>query len=390
MPKLNPANPLPRCWNVASNGSEAEITFYGDVLPESPRDWWTNEIIEGMYITPETFAKDLEKIKNAARITIKINSLGGDVYTALAIHNALKDLKGHKTVIVEGIAASAASVLAMAGDEIKMYPGSIMMIHGVATMVWAYIKIPDLEKMQAALDVSERAIAAIYSAKTGKDVDELREMMTNETWMTGAEAVEAGFATELLVDDDKAPAIGISNSGRTLLVNGIRHNVAGLSIPEKFHIPMVAMEPTAPAIENQTESVTKGAEAMTREELQAQFPELVNEITQEAVTAAVNAERQRIQEIEEIEASVGDANLINDAKFVNPVNAAQLALIAMKNQAKMGASFIEARRQEQETVNNIPAAATDQTDATALEKADKQATADKIAQLSAQYKEIFK
>lgn len=98
--------PLPteRFWNMAEiDGDTAEITMYGDVVSAQPIDWWTGEPEPGQYITPEGFAEDLAQIKDKKVINIKINSLGGDVYTAIAIHNALKALPGQKNVIVEAL-----------------------------------------------------------------------------------------------------------------------------------------------------------------------------------------------------------------------------------------------------------------------------------------------
>ena len=100
-------------WNVASIGDDdGEITLYGDVVSRQPVDWWTGEPEPGLYIAPESFMEDLAAVKGKSNITIKINSCGGDLYTGIAIHNAIKGLTGHKVVVVEGIAASAASVIA--------------------------------------------------------------------------------------------------------------------------------------------------------------------------------------------------------------------------------------------------------------------------------------
>ena len=105
-------------WSMVSyeEADRAEITLYGDVISQKPRSFWTDEVLEGQYITPEDFAEDLARIRDKAEVVIKINSCGGDLYTGIAIHNALKGLSGHKTVIVEGIAASAASVIACASE----------------------------------------------------------------------------------------------------------------------------------------------------------------------------------------------------------------------------------------------------------------------------------
>ena len=93
----NPASAR-KCWNVITGaGSDsAEITLYGDVCSQQPTDWWTGEPAPGLYITPEGFLDDLAQIKDKSEIVVKINSGGGDLYTGIAIHNALKSLKGHK------------------------------------------------------------------------------------------------------------------------------------------------------------------------------------------------------------------------------------------------------------------------------------------------------
>lgn len=218
-------------WNVASIGDdEGEITLYGDVVSRQPVDWWTGEPEPGLYIAPESFMEDLAAVKGKSNITIKINSCGGDLYTGIAIHNAIKGLTGHKVVVVEGIAASAASVIACAGDEVQVYPGSMVMIHGVAGLLYDYYTLADLKKLQKDFDASERAIAEIYHAKTGLEVDQLRSMMTRETWMVGQEAIDNGFADTLLTDE--GPDVALSADKKVLLVAGIRHDVKGFR-----HIP---------------------------------------------------------------------------------------------------------------------------------------------------------
>lgn len=120
-------NTPPKFWNVVADerSDTAEIVLYGDIVSQQPVDFWTGQAIEGNYITPEGFLDDLSKCKGKNNLTIRLNSCGGDLFTGIAIHNALKGFNGKKTVIVEGIAASAASVIACAGDEVQVYPGSI-------------------------------------------------------------------------------------------------------------------------------------------------------------------------------------------------------------------------------------------------------------------------
>ncbi len=330
-------------WNVASTGDdEGEITLYGDVVSRQPVDWWTGEPEPGLYIAPESFMEDLAAVKGKSNITIKINSTGGDLYTGIAIHNAIKGLSGHKVVIVEGIAASAASVIACAGDEVQVYPGSMVMIHGVAGLLMDYYTLADLKKLQKDFDASERAIAEIYHAKTGIEVEQLRSMMTRETWMVGQEAIDNGFADTLLEGD--GPDVSVSADKQVLLVAGIRHNIKGLhNVPSTIRInsihaaPAAGNKPTGNGGENRKED-----EPMTLEEMRAQHPDLVAQIEQQAAANAITQERARIEAIDSIAASVGDAQLVRDAKYgENTCTAEQLALKAMQKQAALGAKHLK-------------------------------------------------
>ena len=376
-----------RFWNIAEiDGDSAEITMYGDVVPQQPIDWWTGEPLPGQYISPEGFAEDLAQIKDKKIINIKINSCGGDVYTALAIHNALKSLPGHKNVIVEGIAASAASVIAMAGDTVKVYPGSIIMIHGVSCFVYDYVQISDLKKLVKAMDASERAISAIYAGKTGADETTLRAMMDKETYMAGAEAINKGFADELL--DGAGPAMQLNAAENILIVNGIQHHIDGLHIPDWLHIPMLAAGLKQPVDHiSSTPTDPKGEQnAMTLEELKEQHPDLVAQIAQDAV----EKDRARIQEIEEIQDTIGDAALIAEAKFTKPTNAAELALAAMKKQAALGADYLQNRKKELQDAQDVGAEPAKADDPLNMGKADEAETKAKIAELGNLYKTVFK
>ena len=289
-------------WNVASIGDdEGEITLYGDVVSRQPVDWWTGEPEPGLYIAPESFMEDLAAVKGKSNITIKINSCGGDLYTGIAIHNAIKGLTGHKVGGVEGIAASAASVIACAGDEVQVYPGSMVMIHGVAGLLYDYYTLADLKKLQKDFDASERAIAEIYHAKTGLEVDQLRSMMTRETWMVGQEAIDNGFADTLLTDE--GPDVTLSADKKVLLVAGIRHDVKGFRhIPGT--IPIDNSIHAAPAAGNKHAAAKNDGpkkednKTMTLEEMRAQHPDVVAQIEQQAAETARTQERARIEAID--------------------------------------------------------------------------------------------
>lgn len=242
------APPATKFWNVASVGEdEGEITLYGDVMSQQPVDWWTGEPEPGLYITPEGFMEDLAAVKDKGHITVKLNSCGGDLYTGIAIHNALKALSGEVNVVVEGIAASAASVIMCAGDTVTVYPGSLVMIHGVSVVLWDSLNIQDMKQLIKGMDASERAVAEIYNGKTGLGVDTLRGMMTKETWMTGREALDKGFADAIKEDEDD-PDMSMSSDRKVLFVNGVRHNVEGLhNVPGTIPIQKSAKPAARPA-----------------------------------------------------------------------------------------------------------------------------------------------
>lgn len=344
----------PKFWNVVSVGEdEGEITLYGDVMSQQPVDWWTGEPEPGLYITPEGFMEDLAAVKDKARITVKLNSCGGDLYTGIAIHNALKALTGEVNVVVEGIAASAASVIMCAGDTVTVYPGSLVMIHGVSVVLWDSVNIQDMKQLIKGMDASERAVAEIYNGKTGIATETLRSMMTKETWLTGREAVEKGFADTLKEDEDD-PDMSMSADKKVLYVNGVKHNIEGLrNVPGTIPIQRSANPAARPAANKRpTNKAVKKPEGgkpnMTLEELRAQEPDLVSQIEQDARNAAqqanadaVAAERQRIEAIDSIAASIPDPQLVHDAKYgENPCTAQELCFRVMQQSAKSGQQFL--------------------------------------------------
>ena len=352
-PAAAPTATATKFWNVATVGDdEAEITLYGDVMSRQPTDWWTGEPEPGLYITPEGFMEDLAAVKDKGHITVKLNSCGGDLYTGIAIHNALKALSGEVNVVVEGIAASAASVIMCAGDTVTVYPGSLVMIHGVSVYLWDSLNIQDMKQLMKGMDASERAVAEIYNAKTGIAVDTLRGMMTKETWLTGREALEKGFADNLL-EDEEDPDMSMSHDRKVLYVNGIGHNVEGLRhIPGTIPIQKSAKPAARPAANkrptNQAAKPKGGKNHMTLEELKAQEPDLVSQIEQAAVgaataqtTDAVTAERQRLAAIDSIAASIPDQKMVHDAKYGdNPCTAQELCFRVMQQSAAAGQQFL--------------------------------------------------
>ena len=357
-----PAAAAPKFWNVASvSDDEGEITLYGDVVSQQPVDWWTGEPEPGLFITPEGFMEDLAAVKGKRKITVKLNSGGGDLYTGIAIHNALKALGSEVNVVVDGIAASAASVIMCAGDTVTVYPGSLVMIHGVSVRLFGSLNIQDMKQLIKGMDASERAVAEIYNAKTGIAVDSLRSMMTKEIWMTGREAIEKGFANTLKEGADE-PEMSMSTDKKVLYCNGVQLNIEGWSnVPGTIPVKSDASPAAKPGANKPVATATKsegGKHPMTIDKMRAAHPEVVAQIEQDArnaaqaqanqaTTDAVNAERQRLAAIDSIAASIPNQQLVHDAKYgENPCTAQELCFRVMQQSAASGQQFLQNYQQD--------------------------------------------
>ena len=165
--------------------TERVLTLNGTIAEES---WFDDDV------TPQLFKEEL--LSGSGDITVWINSPGGDCVAAAQIYNMLRDYKGNVTVKVDGIAASAASVIAMAGTEVLMSPVSTMMIHNPAT-----VAMGDHNEMQKAIEMLnevKESIINAYEIKTGLSRAKLAHLMDAETWMNAKKAVELGFADGII------------------------------------------------------------------------------------------------------------------------------------------------------------------------------------------------
>lgn len=390
--------PLPPYSMAINDEGEAEITLYGDIVQEIPRDWWTDEPIDGMYISLESFMEDLKTLENASHITVRIHSVGGDAYAAITIHNRLRELKAKKTIIVDGVAMSGGSLIMCAGDTVKVNPSSLIMIHTCWLFLIGGYNSAELRKMANSNDAVDKAQAAIYRNKTGISDADILAMMEAETYMTGEEAVEKGFADELA--DGERLKIAASADRRTLYVDGraLKLPTAAKQLPATLNIPTfspasaVGINTKQPA---QTGSKEGGNKPManTVDELRKEYPELTAQMEADAKAAvvppdntvdiqtAVETERQRQQEIDEIAPSILDADMIREAKYgEKPCTAQELAFLAMKKQAEKGEKHLTDAATDfaASGANNVPSAASPvaETDPESKEAIETQAKAD--------------
>ncbi|MGO0617981.1 head maturation protease, ClpP-related [Leclercia adecarboxylata] len=168
-------------------------------------DYW------GEGVTASRIAGALRSL-NGADVTVNINSPGGDMFEGLAIYNLLREYDGKVTVKVLGLAASAASIIAMAGDDVQIGRGAFLMIHNC--WVYAMGNRHDLAQIAADMEPFDKAMSDIYQARSGLDAATVEKMMDGETYIGGSDAVAKGFADSLLsadeiADDDDSPAAAL-------------------------------------------------------------------------------------------------------------------------------------------------------------------------------------
>ena len=187
---------MKKFWNwIRDETGGRTLRLEGPIDAES---FWGDEV------TPRMFREDLEA--DDGDITVWINSPGGNVFAAAEIYTMLKDYAGKVTVKVASIAASAASVVAMAGDTVQMSPTALLMLHDPSTVTMGNAR--DMEKAIAALNEVKEAIVNAYAAKSGLRRGRIADLMSEETWLNAKKAVELGFADEVLYDDKKPEGDG--------------------------------------------------------------------------------------------------------------------------------------------------------------------------------------
>ncbi len=178
-------------WNFSENENKERTLYLSGVIADEA---WLDD-----NITPKQFKEEL--LKDDKDITLWINSIGGDVLLAIQIYNMLKEYKGKVTVKIDALAASAASIVAMAGDKIYVSPLSIIMVHNPETL--AVGNKYDMEKAGEMLDEIKEAIINAYECKTKLARNQIAEFMDNETWFSAKKAVEFGFADGILYEEDE-------------------------------------------------------------------------------------------------------------------------------------------------------------------------------------------
>lgn len=179
-------------WNPAIKASDENDNTIGIYDPIG-YDYWDDSGVTAKRISAALRSLD------GADVVVNINSPGGDVFEGLAIYNLLREYKGHVTVRVLGVAASAASFIAMAADEIQIARAGFFMIHNAWTGLWGNRN--DLRETADFLEQIDDTIADIYHVRSGLSMDELKTDMDKERWINGRDAIDSGFADAFLPSD---------------------------------------------------------------------------------------------------------------------------------------------------------------------------------------------
>ncbi|WP_243428932.1 head maturation protease, ClpP-related [Clostridium botulinum] len=374
IPKLNPKNVKiinsignknneVRFWNfVETPDEEVELMLYGEFV--SQKSWWNDD----GQITASDFKEQLDLYKDRDNITVRINSNGGDVFTASAIYTLLKDCKASITVKIDGMAMSAATVVAMAGDKVLIPSTSIFMIHDPLAGLCGYYNISDLEKVINRLSVVKNTIINAYINKTDKTKEEIEDLMTNELWLTGEDAVNEGFCDEVMFSEtDNEPVL----DGNNLIINSVSIDLANYNVSDEFKTKIKnkkGIEKNQSGFSNtaniQNDSFLninknqRGEDEVIKnaQELKNKYPDVYNEV----VNTAKEEERNRIKNIDELGAQ-GYEDLINKAKYEEMKDAGSCAIAIMKAQKGEGENFLKNREDDVATsnVNKVPVANAD-------------------------------
>ena len=224
-------------WNWArdANTGIRVLTMRGPISDET---WFGDEV------TPGEFRAELNE--GSGPVAAWIDSPGGDVFAAAQIYNMLKDYKDEVNVHIDSLAASAASVIAMAGKTVEISPTGYLMIHNPSMMAWG--DSAEMQRAKNMLDEVKEGIINAYEMKTGLPRDEISRMMDAETWLSAKKAVELGFADKIMFEGESEPENSVSLSfSRLAVTNSLLSRM--MAAPERdTHIPL----PTPAKTESQT------------------------------------------------------------------------------------------------------------------------------------------
>ena len=317
-------------WKVtAKSDTDAEILLY-DIISD-----FESEACG--YVNARGLINRIKALGNVENITLRINSVGGDVFEAQAMYSYLRSHPANITVRVDGLAASAASLVAMAGNRIIMPTNALMMIHNPAGGVWG--EAEDMRDTAEILDKIRDTIANVYIARTGLEREKVISMMDSETWLTATEAHELKFCDEV---EESVTATAMAVKGGTIFLSGFGFTRIDENLSAKLPENTVMMRAENKAVSKPEEEKNEmGTEIKNVVDLESAYPELVGEIR----ASAVNAERERLRTLDSLNAP-GREGIIAKAKYEDPKDARDIAIELLQSdtaQAQLTALYQDAQ-----------------------------------------------
>lgn len=329
---------MKKFWNfVDTGGDSAELQLFGTISSED--DWWSDDCV-----TYRNFINDLNALGAKKNINVLIQSGGGDVFAANAIYNALVANGATITATIIGLCASAATIVLQAASTRRIAKNGILMAHNPSVTLRGSYKADELLKLVEATDKVRESIVSVYRDRLGKTDEEIKELMDNESWYVGQEAVENGFCDEVIDE-------GFQNSYQNsdvLTLKGVGYsftNYVEAFVPDDIRKKVQDLSKT-PQKDNGTFSNTnkqKGngkmgstpnTEAPTIQDaaqLRSTYPDFVNQIVEDAI----KEERDRLKAIDSIAHGIPDEVLMK-AKYDEPMSAADLALAQLQANNRAG------------------------------------------------------
>ncbi|WP_051089454.1 head maturation protease, ClpP-related [Microbulbifer variabilis] len=267
---------------AAANNTEADIYLYDSI------GYWE--------LTTKDFARDLKALGDVSKINLHINCPGGDVFDGTAIYNLLKDHKAEVETWIEGIAASMGSVIALAGDTVHIAENAYYMVHNPSAGVRGGERA--LEKTKSLLAKVKTTMKSLYSSRTGMSDEEISQVMDDETWYTGAEAVEAGFAT------DTTEAVEMAASFSADHLNQFKHTPQANSAlviqgPTEFRFPPAVADNPPKTKETQAMTTTTSTTPAATAAIEV-TPEMKAQIAADARAQFVTDEKKRKDDIKAV------------------------------------------------------------------------------------------
>jgi len=378
-PAAEPA--VNKFWNFSENGDNAELQLFGTISSEE--DWWSDDCV-----TYRSFIAELKALGQKKNINVLFQSCGGDVFAANAIYNALVSNSATITGTIIGVCASAATIVLMACDTRRIAKNGILMAHNPKVSLRGSYEAADLLKLAEVTDKIKQSIMSVYRDRLGKTDEEIENLMNDESWYVGQEAVDNGFCDEVIEESFQNNILNILDKN-ILMVNGngynftnyvekfvpdeVRKKVQNLSItPQKEEGTFFNKNFTQKG--NKEMGLSQNQAATTFEnaaQLRAAYPDFINQIAEEAV----KAERDRLKAIDEISKGISDEVLFK-AKYEEPITAAELALAQIKANNQAGNQFAKNMIEDLEgsgagDIGAVPNAGNDGGVQTEEEKAEK-------------------